>query len=533
MAHLHGSSSAGPSGRSLTAALLLCLTAVLSLVPGGVRGAALNPDDFLTKRFSNTTLTSDVPYATVEQTTYPSTSHTTVTLGLDIYQPSGDLTTGRPVIVWIHGGGFRQDSTKTQSYIVNYAKEFARRGYVSIAIEYRRRFRTGDGHADADVAGTPEWAALQDATRDARSALDWIRANAATYRIDPNLIFVAGGSAGGRITQTVSQFPGPDLDALYAPDTTLATAWNRAGMIANATLWGAPEIPMRGWSYPYLTAARSAQITPTLIVHGTADTTIDPQNARDLDTAIRAANGTSELHLISGAGHTPTKYDSSIIPWIAEFFVAQWKLRLSSPTPTTTPSPSPTPGATLTGSPTPTPTAGKLAIAEVYPGGGKTGAPYTNDFIVLVNTGSASVSLNGLSLQHLKAGVWQTPFALPNVSIPVGGFYLVKAYNDGTSIGGALPTPYATTPQDKSWNLSTSSGAAVALVSGVSKLSGCTGPTILDLVGFFSTSGNCYETGVAPGGSATQSIRRSSPYLDTNNNATDFSLGSPTPRTSP
>lgn len=515
------------SGRSLSAALLLCLAGLLSLPPGGARGAALNPDDFLVKRFSTTTVTSNIAYASVEQTTYPSTGHTTVTLGLDIYQPSGDLTTGRPVIVWIHGGGFRQDTTKTQSYIVNYAKEFARRDYVSISIEYRRRFRTGDGHADADVAGTAEWAALQDATRDARSALDWIRANAATYRIDPNLIFVAGGSAGGRITQTVSQFPGPDPDAVYAPDTTLASAWNRSGMVANATLWGAPEIPMRGWSYPYLTAARSTQIMPTLIVHGTADTTINSQNARDLDAAIRAANGTSELHLISGAGHTPTSYDASIIPWIANFFVARWKLRLPGPTPTPVANPTPTPVAT------PTPTIGKLVIAEVYPGGGKTGAAYASDFIVLANTGTSAVSLNGLSLQHDKAGVWQTPFALPNVSVPAGGFYLVRAYNDGTSNGGALPTPYATTPQDKSWNLSTSGGAAVALVSGIAKLAGCAGPGILDLVGFFSTAGNCYETGVAPGGSATQSIRRSSPYLDTNNNAADFSLGAPTPRTSP
>lgn len=163
------------------------------------RGASefLNPNNFISPRFASVTASSDIPYATVVQTTWSSGSTATVNLALDLYQPTGDTTMGRPVIMWLHGGGFRQSSDKTQSYIVDYCNEFAKRGYVCISIEYRRRFTDADGHADADVAGTPEYAALQDATRDARYALDWIRANAGTYRIDPNLIFIAGGSAGG------------------------------------------------------------------------------------------------------------------------------------------------------------------------------------------------------------------------------------------------------------------------------------------------------------------------------------------------
>jgi hypothetical protein len=179
--------------------------------------------------------------------------------------------------------------------------------------------------------------------------------------------------------------------------------------------------------------------------------------------------------------------------------------------------------------------AGVIVISEVYAGGGKSGATYQNDFVVLKNKGGSSVSLNGWSLQHDKAGVWQTPFALPNVSIAPGKYFLVKCYNDGgTASGAALPTPDATATQSSVWNLSTTAGAAVALVNSTTKLTSCAGTSIVDLVGINSTTSNCYEgAGVAPAGSATQSDQRaSSGCQDTNNNASDFALGTPTPENS-
>lgn len=287
------------------------------------------PAHYLDAHFAAVTVTKDVPYDTVPQRTYGQSGTQPLTLTLDVYEPTGDTSRARPVIVWIHGGGFRQDSYKTQNYIVGYATEFAKRGYVSMSIEYRRAFKSGDRHADADVPGTPEYAALQDGARDARSALAFIRTHAALYRIDPRAIFVAGGSAGGRIAQTVSQFPGPDGDARLAPDVGRASQWSRAGIVANATLWGAPEVPMRGWVYPYLTAANRTQIVPSLLVHGTADSTISVQHSKDLHATIQAVGGTSVLQLIEGAAHTPTA-DRRIVPWIATFFAEQWTKALAS-----------------------------------------------------------------------------------------------------------------------------------------------------------------------------------------------------------
>jgi acetyl esterase/lipase len=60
-------------------------------------------------------------------------------LKLDIYSPDGDKMKNRPVIVWIHGGGFRPGNDKTQSYIVEMANRFSRKGYVCLSIDYRVR----------------------------------------------------------------------------------------------------------------------------------------------------------------------------------------------------------------------------------------------------------------------------------------------------------------------------------------------------------------------------------------------------------
>jgi acetyl esterase/lipase len=272
----------------------------------------LNPDLFVqANRFPAVTLTSGVKFADVTNYKGVPTS-----LYLDVYEPSGDQTLGRPVIIWIHGGGFRTDSYRTQGYIVDYCNRFAKRGYVCMSIDYRLR-------EAADMPNqASEYPALQDAARDANAAIDWVRANAAAYQVDPNLIFVAGGSAGGRTTQTVCQFDGPDPTALYYPENIyLNILWNKTGLVANATLWGGLEPEMRGWVYPYLQPTD----IPTILVHGSADVTILPQNSIDLDDTLTSTGVTSELHIIQGATHSCLGYETQISAWVASFFAQEWK----------------------------------------------------------------------------------------------------------------------------------------------------------------------------------------------------------------
>jgi GH35 family endo-1,4-beta-xylanase/acetyl esterase/lipase len=288
----------------------ILLVSVLTSVTGNLEGQS--PETFINQRFTNVTVTDSVRFAAV--TDYKGRQ---VTLMMDIYQPEGDNSANRPVIIWIHGGGFRSGSLRTQGYIVNFATSFAKRGYVCMSIDYRLR----DSRDLPDRKS--EFPALQDAARDANTAIDWVRENAGTYRIDPGLIFIAGGSAGGRAAVTLAQFPGPDKSAAHRPETNYRTVgWNKTGIIAGASLWGAPEPEMREWIYPYL----GKNSIPMVLIHGGADSTISVQNSKDLHDAMKMAGVSSELHIIPGAPHTPANKDTNprIEEWIARFFVKEW-----------------------------------------------------------------------------------------------------------------------------------------------------------------------------------------------------------------
>jgi acetyl esterase/lipase len=124
-----------------------------------------------------------------------------VTLLLDLYRPTGDAATSRPLLVWIHGGAFL-NGNRTQ--MASEATAYARLGYVTASIDYR--LDTGN-HCLEVQAGLYTGAvliaerarcerAILGARDDAAMAISWLRANAATYGIDPTRVAVGGSSAG-------------------------------------------------------------------------------------------------------------------------------------------------------------------------------------------------------------------------------------------------------------------------------------------------------------------------------------------------
>jgi uncharacterized protein len=190
--------------------------------------------------------------------------------------------------------------------------------------------------------------------------------------------------------------------------------------------------------------------------------------------------------------------------------------------------------ATQSGSPA-------LVISQVYGGGGNSGAPYTHDFVELFNRGSASVSLNGLSIQYASAtgtgnfGANSGQLTeLPNVTLAPGQYYLVQ--QAGGAAGAPLPTPdlVDATP------IAMAAGAGkIALVTGTTSL-GCNGGStacgaeqlalIVDLVGYGSA--NFFEgSGAAPTlTNTTAALRGGGGCADTDNNSADFTAGAPAPR---
>ncbi len=170
-------------------------------------------------------------------------------------------------------------------------------------------------------------------------------------------------------------------------------------------------------------------------------------------------------------------------------------------------------------------TATNVVISQIYGGGGNT---YRYDFIEIFNPTSLSQAIGGYSIQYQTQGnsTWSILATIPSgVNLLPGQYFLIHV-NDGAT--GAVVTADLTAPT--STNISNSQGK-MALVSNNAVLTSCTQGTIVDKVGYGTTSVVCNETSNAPAPSNTNAIWRvSNGCIDNNNNSTDFSTASPAPR---
>ncbi|MFI6030704.1 endonuclease/exonuclease/phosphatase family protein [Amycolatopsis magusensis] len=167
-------------------------------------------------------------------------------------------------------------------------------------------------------------------------------------------------------------------------------------------------------------------------------------------------------------------------------------------------------------------------IAEVYGGGGNSGASLTTDFIELATPGAA-ISLDGWSVQYLPASAnpssqWQvTPLS---GTLPSGGRYLVA---EASGAGGTTKLPSA----DATGTIALAATAGtVALVTGTERLTCRTvadcgaDPRIRDLVGYGSA---VVREGTAAPATANGTSSARATLADTDDNAADFATGEPTP----
>jgi len=99
----------------------------------------------------------------------------------------------RPVMVWIHGGGFMTGSASVSLYR---GDQLARRGVVVVAVNYRLGALGWLAHPaladeEAPGAGFGNWGLL-----DQVAALEWVREHIASFGGDPGNVTVFGESAG-------------------------------------------------------------------------------------------------------------------------------------------------------------------------------------------------------------------------------------------------------------------------------------------------------------------------------------------------
>jgi Secretion system C-terminal sorting domain/Carboxylesterase family len=175
------------------------------------------------------------------------------TLKMNIYKPVGDNNRLRPVIIFVHGGGFTSTETFNEYHMNALAIEFAKRGYVAASIDYR------EGHHLFNYGiGTPvpiglgvlaDWTeaarlyvsdsaevvrSVYRAQQDTKAAIRFMKQNHIADSTSTCRVFLGGHSAGG-ITVTAASFT--DLPAEKSPLSGTTTTVANPNWISGGFDW--------------------------------------------------------------------------------------------------------------------------------------------------------------------------------------------------------------------------------------------------------------------------------------------------------
>ena len=164
----------------------------------------------------------------------------------------------RPAIVFFFGGGWTNGGIKA---FETQAASIASRGMVAARADYRVKSRQ-------DV--TPK-----ECVEDAKSAVRWLRQNAAKLGVDPERIVASGGSAGGHIAACTAFTPGLEAEGEDAKISSKPNALVLFNPVLRFT--DIPELMERIGNDEAVGRAISPTLhlqkdsPPTLIFFGTAD----------------------------------------------------------------------------------------------------------------------------------------------------------------------------------------------------------------------------------------------------------------------
>lgn len=232
--------------------------------------------------FKSAQVTKDIPYGKAVNL---ATGREEVLL-LDLYQPGGDTALHRPAVIWIHGGGFRNVKGKDDDFFVTLARRFALRGYVTASIEYR-------------LYGSITPDAIRQAYEDAKAAVRWLRANAATHRLDTTRIAVGGKSAGG-VTSLFATYAEPEGNSGNPGRSSEVSACIEMAGIMDVSEMEAGE-------------------PPVLIIHGTKDDNVPFASAVLIKDRAELVGIPYDFRPVLGGDHDLSDHLDEIIQWSSDF----------------------------------------------------------------------------------------------------------------------------------------------------------------------------------------------------------------------
>jgi len=224
---------------------------------------------------------------------------------LDLYLPKDAAADAKlPLVVYIHGGGWQGGDKRAGLMLLPLVQSGQ---YALASVGYR-------------LTDEAIWPAQ---IHDCKAAIRWLRANAATYGIDPTRIGVAGSSAGGHLvcllgtTGGVTELEGTlgDHDDV---DSRVVCVVNQFGPTDFLDIDGANDAAKgmvakllggRPADVPDVARAASplAHVTrddaPTICIHGTADQLVPYSQSTKLDRAYELVGVECLVLTIPDGGH--------------------------------------------------------------------------------------------------------------------------------------------------------------------------------------------------------------------------------------
>jgi acetyl esterase/lipase len=262
-------------------------------------------------RPSNRPTTAAVPDTLEAKLDLPYADNDNPRQQLDLYLPKRRTSDKPlPVIVFIHGGGWKAGDRK--SGMRNVAPYVASGDYAGVSVGYR-------------LTNEAQWPAQ---IHDCKAAIRWIRGHAKEFNLDADHIGVWGSSAGGHLVSIVGT--SGDVPALEGRLGSYTTLSSRVQAVVNyygpenfitmvtqpstvdRTVPGYPEAVLIGGRVQDMTdAAKNASpVTyiskddpPFLTAHGTKDPLVPFAQAKELEEKLQAVGVPSTLITMKDGGH--------------------------------------------------------------------------------------------------------------------------------------------------------------------------------------------------------------------------------------
>ena len=225
-----------------------------------------------------------------------------VSLRLDAFVPDGPGPF--PAVILVHGGGWNagdKSGGPKKGYMAPMYEPLSAAGFAWFSINYRL---------------APEHRHPA-AVEDVETAIRWVKAHAAEYRIDPRRIALSGESAGGHlvglaVVRADSSTRVAAVVPFYGVFDMVAESKRRNGEIPSFNrLFGRDTLDDTMLKLMHDASPINfvkAGLPPFLLVHGTADQSVAYQQSVDMQARLRAAGVPCELITIKDGPH-------GMLPW--------------------------------------------------------------------------------------------------------------------------------------------------------------------------------------------------------------------------